>query len=94
MRPTDVGEVLRRVMGKAKNWILKEDIQEVAGSLQTATGLKAGAEAAIDGMRAIYEDLTTEGVILVDASNAFNSLNRRVALHNIQIYPVLLSVVF
>ena len=46
-------------MGKAKNWIFKEDIQEVAGSLQTATGLKAGAEAAIDGMRAIYEDLTT-----------------------------------
>ena len=36
-------------------------------------------------MRTIFEDPTTEGIILVDASNAFNSLNRRVALHNIQI---------
>ena len=72
-------------MGKAINWILREDIQEAAGSLQTATGLKAGAEAAIHAMRTIFEDPATEGVILVDASNAFNSLNRRVALHNIQI---------
>ena len=80
VRPIGIGEVLRRVMGKAINWILREDIQEAAGSLQAATGLKAGAEAAIHAMRTIFEDPATEGVILVDASNAFNSLNRRVAL--------------
>ena len=75
-------------MGKAINWILREDIQEAAGSLQTATGLKAGAEAAIHVMKTIFEDPTTEGVISVDASNTLNSLNRGVALHNIQIsYP-------
>ena len=34
-------------MGKVINWILKDDIQESAGLLQTLTGLKAGAEAAI-----------------------------------------------
>ena len=85
VRPIGIGEMLRRVMGKAINWILLEEIQEAAGSLQTATGLKAGAEAAIHAMRTIFEDPATEGVILVDASNAFNSLNRRVALHNIQI---------
>ena len=72
-------------MGNAINWILREDIQEAAGSFQTATGLKAGAEAAIHAMRTIFKDPTTEGVILFDASNVFNSLNRRVALHNIQI---------
>ena len=47
-------------------------------------GLKAGAEASVQAMRTIFEDPRTEGVILVDASNAFNSLNKRVALHNIQ----------
>ena len=85
VRPIGIGEVLRPVMGKAINWILREDIQEAAGSLQTAAGLKAGAEAAIHAMRMIFEDPTTEGVILVDASNTFKSLNRRVALLNIQI---------
>ena len=36
-------------------------------------------------MRTIFEDPSTEGVILIDGSNAFNSLNRIGALHNIQI---------
>ena len=36
-------------------------------------------------MREIFNDEQTEAVILVDASNAFNSLNRQVALHNIRI---------
>ena len=35
-------------------------------------------------MKQVFEDENTEAVILVDASNAFNSLNRQVALHNIQ----------
>ena len=34
-------------------------------------------------MRAIYEDPTCEAILLVDASNAFNSLNRQTALLNI-----------
>ena len=35
-------------------------------------------------MREIFEDDDCEAVILVDASNAFNALNRQTALHNIQ----------
>ena len=35
-------------------------------------------------MREIFDDDECEAVILVDANNAFNSLNRSVALHNIQ----------
>ena len=75
VRPIGLGEVLRRIMGNAINWILKDDIQESAGPLQTATGLKAGAEAAIHSMRLIFEDSSTEAVILVDANNAFNSIS-------------------
>ena len=65
--------------------MLRDEIQEAAGPLQVATGLNAGAEAAIHAMRTIFAQDSTEAVILVDASNAFNFLNRRVALHNIQI---------
>ena len=85
VRPIGTGEVLRRVIGKTINWVLKDDIQEAAGSLQTATGLKAGAKAAIHVIRTIFEDPSTESAIIVDASNAFIRLNRKVALHNIQI---------
>ena len=31
----------------------------------------------------IWDEENTEGILLIDASNAFNALNRRVALHNI-----------
>ena len=53
--------------------------------MQTATGLQGGAEAAIHSMSKIFENNNTEAVILVDASNAFNSMNRQVALHNIRV---------
>ena len=36
-------------------------------------------------MKLIFEQDNTDGVILVDASNTFNSLNRKAALHNIRI---------
>ena len=85
VRPIGVGEVLRRIIGKCVGWVLKKDIQEAAGPLQTATGLQGGAEAAIHSMKLIFENEDTEAVILVDASNAFNSLNRQAALHNIRI---------
>ena len=61
---------------------MKDGIQEFAGPLQTAIGLKAGTEAAIHSVRLIFEDSSTEAVILVNANSAFNSINRKVALHN------------
>ena len=77
MRTIGVGKVLRRIMGKAINWILKDDIQESVGLLQTVTGLKAGAEAIIHSMLLIFEDPSTEAVILVDANNAFDRLTEK-----------------
>ena len=85
VRPIGVGEGIRRIIGKSIGWTLKGDIQEAAGPLQAATGLPSGSEAAIHAMKQIFENEETDAVILVDASNAFNSLNRRVALHNVQV---------
>ena len=64
--------------------MVRQDVQDAAGTLQTCTGVESGIEAAIHAMASIFKDETCEAVILVDADNAFNRLNRAVALHNIQ----------
>jgi len=85
VRPIGVGEVVRRIVGKAVLATVKMDILEAAGPLQLCAGQDAGCEAAIHAMRSVFTDDTTEAVLLVDASNAFNSLNRQVALRNISV---------
>ena len=74
VRPIGIGEVVRRIIAKAVLLIIKLDILEAAGSLQLCVGQDAGCEAAVHAMRSIYSDPSTEGVLLVDASNAFNCL--------------------
>ena len=58
--------------------------QLAAGPLQTCAGHGSGAEAAIHGMKDIFSSEETDGVLLIDASDAFNHLNRTSVLHNIQ----------
>ena len=84
VRPIGVGEVLRRLMGKLLIHVIKKDITLAAGPLQTCSGVKAGIEAAIHAMRDKFDDEQTEGILLVDAENAFNNLNRATALQNIK----------
>ena len=91
IRPIGVGEVLRRIMGKAVSWSFKSEIREAAGPLQTCASHGAGAEAAIHGMRELFEEEEAEAVLLINASNAFNSMNRMVGLHNIRIQCPYLS---
>ena len=79
-----MGETVRRIVGKAIAWTLKKDIQITVGPLQVCTGLKSGAEAVVHFVREQFEADTAEACILVDASNAFNSVNRQVMLHNLQ----------
>ena len=51
--------------------------------MQLCAGQIAGIEAAIYFMRESFSSESTEAVLLVDASNAFNSFNREAALLNI-----------
>ena len=64
--------------------VIKAEVLQAAGPVQLCAGHEAGAEAALHALRAVFEDATTEGILFVDASNAFNNLNRRVALRNIR----------
>ena len=78
-----MGEVLRRIAGKVRVLVLKNNTIDSTGSLQVRTGEEAGIEVAVQSLNSIYKDDNTDVVLLVDASNAFNSLNCEVFLHNI-----------
>ena len=85
VRPIGICEVVRRIVAKAILSVTTGDIQQAAGSLQLCAGQKAGSEAAIHSMNLAFKDQDCEAVLFVDASNAFNSLNRQVALRNIRV---------
>ena len=85
VRPIGVGEVIRRIMGKCVTKVTKLDVISASGSLQVCAGHTAGGEAAIHAMREIFEADETDAALLIDATNAFNSLNRAAALHNIRV---------
>ena len=84
VRPIGIGETARRMIGRTIAKILSDDIQTVAGPLQLCAGHQSGCESAVHAMRQVFESSETEAIILVDATNAFNSQNRQTALRNIQ----------
>ena len=85
VRPIGIGDTSRRIIAKAILTIIQPDIQEVAGLYQLCTGQKAGVESAAHAAHKLFESDETEAILLVDAENAFNSINRYSALHNIRI---------
>ena len=72
-------------MENAQCWSPKRKFVEASASLQLCAGQKSGSEAAIHAMHAVFEADDTDAVLLIDASNAFNALNRAAALHNIRV---------
>ena len=73
--------------------IVRFDVMTAAGSSQECAGLEGGCEAAVHTMRNVFSHEDTEGILLVDAANAFNNLNRKAALHNMSfICPTLATV--
>lgn len=82
VRPIGIGETCRRIISKAILSILGQDIIAAAGPLQLCAGQDSGCEAAVHSIRRLFDDPSSEAILLVDAENAFNSLNRHIALCN------------
>jgi len=94
VRPIGIGEVMRRIIGKAILAVASRAVEKAAGSTQLCAGQESGVEAAIHAMRTAYEQEEVQGVLLADASNAFNCLNRSVCIANIrhlcpELHPVI-----
>ena len=75
VRPVGIREVVRRILIKAILSVVRYDIQEAVGSHQLCVGRKSECEAAIHVLEELFHEDTTEGILLIDASNAFNNLN-------------------
>lgn len=72
-------------MGKTVSAFLEEELKEAACPLQVCAGHSAGAKAAIHVLTEVFTEQETNGILLIDASNAFNIMNRFATLHSIQI---------
>ena len=83
VRPIGIGETVRRIIGRVIARVLSADIQAAAGPLQLCAGYKSGCESVVHAMHQMFEYSETEAVIIVDATNAFNLLNREAVLRNI-----------
>ena len=79
-----MGEVLRRIAGKIIVSVLKVDVISCTGSLQV--------RAAVHSVNLMYNDKNNNEVLLVDASNAFNSLNCEIFIHNMSYICPTISV--
>ena len=82
VRPIGVGETVRRLVTKAVLHVLRHDILDSVGVHQLCAGQTGGVESAIHTVQEIFK--VSEAALLVDASNAFNSMNRATALANVR----------
>ena len=84
--------MLRRIVGKVIVSTLQDDIITSVAPLQVWAGQESGCEAAVHAMFKMYKEERTEAVLLVDAENAFNSVNRKVFLHNVNVVCPSISI--
>ena len=87
VRTIGIGECLRRITCKSVAEFTKIDLEETCSTDPLACWLKAGVEGAIHALSDVFDDNKEDGcgMLLMDESNAFNSLNRETALWNARI---------
>ena len=87
VRPIGVGETLRRIAGKSVCMLTKGDLEDACGTSQLCGGIHSGIEGAIHTLRDLFNEHQEEGwgILLIDASNAFNCINHHAALWNSRI---------
>ena len=74
--------------------ISKQDVMKATGSLQVCAEQEPVVEAVTHAVHDIFKDHTTETVLLIDAENAFNAINRKAMVYNISvIWPIVSTYV-
>ena len=85
---------MRRILGRTITKCLKNKLMSLGSNYHLCLEQKCGIEYAIHSLRDQYSKSSADAVLLIDAENAFNSLNRKLALKNIEITcPSLLTAI-
>ena len=84
VRPIGVGEVLRRRVGRFIARCVSADLKHLGSNIQFCLGQKCGIEHATHTLREEFDADESCSILLIDASNAFNLLNQKLALENIE----------
>ena len=73
---------MARLCAKVMTYITGYDVQAECLADQICSGLKSGIEGSIHAFRNLFNDLAQDGwgLLLMDATNAFNSLSRSAAI--------------
>ena len=82
VRSIGIGEVMRSITGRKIVDCIRQNLASRGGNMQLHLGQKCGIEHAIHSLCHSYNDPEIESILLIDAKNAFNVLNRRTALEN------------
>ena len=65
--------------------LLRKDILKATGSVKLCAGHDAGSEAPIHAIYDMFNDDDTKAILMVNASNTFNSINREAFFHNTKV---------
>jgi hypothetical protein len=87
VRPIGIKDSACRLMSKVMVELTKEEAAKACGTDQLCAGLEAGCEAACHWATMDWDklcDTADFGSLLIDAKNAFNEVNRYLALWNIR----------
>ena len=84
VRPIGVGEFLKRIIGRSTLRCIQNDLRLLGTNQQLCLGQNCGIEHVIHSLRNEFEKAEVIGNLVIDAKNAFNSLNRDLALRNIE----------
>ena len=84
LRPIVIGEVMRRITSHIIVGCIRQDLTSLGRNVKLCLGQKCGIEHAIHSLRHSFDDPENEAILLIDAKNAINVLNRRTALENVK----------
>ena len=84
VRLIEVGKIIHGIIGKAVLQVVGHDVVEVTGCDQFCAGQTRGCKAEVHAVWHLFESMDYEALLLANARNTFNSLNRHASLLNIR----------